>query len=101
MLGRDLRQKRNLGLVVCGAKPDLHDSVKLRLPLGRVDRHKVITQAEHLRLVVMLQHQMQDALKQVLHAGLSHCAGVALQLDLCASNGSSDGAGSRRLESIR
>ena len=100
LLRRDLRQERDLRLIVCGAKPDLHDGVELRLPLRRVDRHKVIAKAEDLRLVVVFQDQVQDALEQVLHAGLSHCPGVALQLDLSAANRRGHRAGGRGLQRI-
>ena len=39
---------------------------------------KLSRQAEDLRLVVVLQDEVQDALEQVLHAGLGHWARVAL-----------------------
>ena len=97
LLRRDLRQEGDLRLVIRGAKPDLHDGVELRLPLRRVDRHEIVPQAEDLRLVVVLQNQMQDALEQVLHASLGHCARVALQLHLRAANGRRNSAGGRGL----
>ena len=100
LLGCDLRQHGYLLVRVAGAEADVHAHVKTVRPSARIHRHELIAKPDDTRLVLMFGDQVQDVLKQHLHAGLGKHAGDHLDLALRSRHRRGHGGCRCRLERV-
>ena len=84
----NLREHRHARLIRTTAQRDINHHIHSAVPATRIKLHKLVCQAHHAGVVLMLHDKAQQALEQILHACLGKEAGDDFNVLLgCGHNG--------------